>query len=238
MSTDGAADSEQSAERERGSAEEGEEEEVQDSEVVSDDVEDAAAANSTEPAAPVDPLQAAILLKEAELSRKLKDLEIYLRSERSSLSRTKDRVSESGKNGYFIVQAQVAEFLKRKEAEQKERVKDNKREFVMQMVPVVDSFRQAPIVAPAATEREENMHATFGSLLKLVLGVFEKYGYKLFDATVGEKYDAARFEVRDLVEVAEGEDGVVLSQTNCGIADNDGSVVRRAKVTVSKLKKA
>ena len=50
------------------------------------------------------------------------------------------------------------------------------------MLPVVDAFRQARAVAPATTDREENMHKNFGSLLDNILLVFQKYGFKEFDA--------------------------------------------------------
>jgi hypothetical protein len=76
--------------------------------------------------------------------------------------------------------------LKNKEIELKENVAVNKKDFVMKMLPgthllthspnyllthspnhpVVDSFLDAPQVAPASTEREEKMHESFGSLLK------------------------------------------------------------------------
>ena len=104
------------------------------------------------------------------------ELENILRSERLLLARTKDKISESGKNGYFIIQAQVANYLKNKEMEQKESVAANKKEFVLKMLPVVDSFRDAPVIAPANTEREAKMHESFGALLKGVLDVFNKYG--------------------------------------------------------------
>ena len=50
----------------------------------------------------------------------------------------------------------------------------------MKMLPVIESFRQAVIKAPPTTEREENMHKNYGSLLSSILNVFEKYGYKEF----------------------------------------------------------
>ena len=71
---------------------------------------------------------------------------------------------------------------RKKDVDQKERVKRNKRDFVKKMLPVVDSFRSARTVAPPNTEREERMHDTFGSLLSSILTVFEKYGFKEFEA--------------------------------------------------------
>ena len=81
-----------------------------------------------------DPLQEAIKLAEVELQKQLnvrvhsklklapfsqkfnsfyikQGLEVTLRSERLLLSNLRNKVSESGKGGYFIVQAQVNEFL-------------------------------------------------------------------------------------------------------------------------------
>lgn len=58
----------------------------------------------------------------------------------------------------------------------------NKRAFVEKMLPVVDAFRSAPVVAPANTEKEDNMHRSYGSLLGNILTVFQKYGYTEFIA--------------------------------------------------------
>jgi len=49
----------------------------------------------------------AIKNREDELRKELKELEDALRHERRELLRTKDKVSESGKTGFFMVQAQV-----------------------------------------------------------------------------------------------------------------------------------
>lgn len=50
------------------------------------------------------------------------------------------------------------------------------------MLPVVDAFRNAREIAPAQTEKDENMHTSFASLLNGVINVFEKYGYKEYEA--------------------------------------------------------
>lgn len=130
----------------------------------------------------LDPYEVAVKALEAQLKSEVLMIESLLKSERNSLSKIKDKASESGKNGYFIVQAKVAEFQKNKAVEQKMRVTKNKREFVMKMLPVVDAFRAAPGISPAETEREDSMHKNFGSLLSSILVVFEKYGYKEYDA--------------------------------------------------------
>ena len=60
-------------------------------------------------------------------------IESNLKSERNALSKIKDKASESGKNGYFMVQAMVAEFQRVKAVEYKACVTRNKREFVSKM---------------------------------------------------------------------------------------------------------
>ena len=84
-----------------------------------------------------DPQQQQVKELELKLASQVADLESALRSERANLARVKDQVSEAGKNGFFIVQAQVAEFLKKNEAQQKQQVNRNKREFVIKMLDVV-----------------------------------------------------------------------------------------------------
>ena len=68
-----------------------------------------AAENAT--AVAIDPLQQAIKEKETELAKVVAELESSLRSERILLAKTRDRLSETGKTGYFMVQAQVADFM-------------------------------------------------------------------------------------------------------------------------------
>ena len=175
----------------------------------------------------------AIIQKEKEIKNQLELLENELRKSRLDLVRTRDKISESGKNGYFIQQAQVAEFLKKKDIEQKERVSKNKREFVIKMLPVVDLFREAPIKAVANTEREEQMHKNFGSLLTSVLTVFEKYGYKEFQADIGVKYEPSKHQVNEMIVDADN-DGLIVTAISSGWISEDGDVVKRAIVNVGK----
>lgn len=181
----------------------------------------------------IDPMAILIKKKEEELSAQVKALETELRNERNALIRLRDRMSESGKNGYFIQQAKVADFLKEKEAEQKARVAKNKKEFVLKILPVVDSFREAPSLLAPTTEKEENMHKSYGSLLKSIVNVFDKYGYKEFAAEVGSKYDSNRHQVANVVEGK--EDGIVVAALSSGMLDNENVVIRRALVNVSKV---
>lgn len=69
----------------------------------------ATATNATEPVK-VDPMAEAIKAFENKLTQEAKISENVLRNERLKLTRLKDKESESGKNGFFIVQAQVSEF--------------------------------------------------------------------------------------------------------------------------------
>jgi len=131
-----------------------------------------------------------------------------------------------------MVQAQVAEFLKKKDTEQKGRVAKNKRDFVDKILPVVDAFNAAPINVPAETEREENMHKSFGSLVSSIMIVFEKYGVKEYVAEEGGKLDSYLHQVE---RVEEGEeDGKIIQALAPGYKDSEGEVIRRALVVASK----
>jgi molecular chaperone GrpE (heat shock protein) len=140
------------------------------------------------PVVVLSPYQEAVMKYKAQVEKELEYIESVLKCERNLLMLRKDTISVSGKNGYFFVQAEVAEFQKKKEIEQKNRVLRNKREFVQRMLPVVDSFRAAPTLAPSSNEREESMHKNFGSLSKSLMDVFEKYGYKEFNAGGSTNY--------------------------------------------------
>ena len=205
--------------------------EVTDDNIETDATEDNEA--NTEEVAPLSPEEQAILNKEKELKNQLENLENQLRKARVDLVRVKDKISESGKNGYFIQQAQVAEFLKKKDAEQKERVQRNKRDFVMKMLPVVDLFREAPIKAVANTDREEQMHKNFGSLLTSILTVFEKYGYKEFHPEIAAKYEPSKHQVNEMVVDPEN-DGLVVEVIHSGWSSDDADVIKRAVVNVGK----
>lgn len=202
-------------------------------EVVSDDSEQSADAQAAEEVKELSPYEKAVQELETKLKAEVTSLEALLKNERNNLLKTKDKVSESGKNGFFIVQAQVAEFQKKRDAEQKSRVVRNKQDFVLKMLPVVDAFRAARDIAPPANEREENMHKNFGSLLSSVLTVFDKYGYEEFDAEEGSKLIPAKHQVAEVVDGA--EDGLVVSQIKRGIATKEGEVLRRALVVASKV---
>ena len=160
-------------------AEKEEELDILDTEIVSSSIVET-------PPIELDPYEIAVKALEAEIVGNITNKEMILKSERNSLSKTKDKASESGKNGYFMIQAKVAEFQKNKATEQKSRVTKNKREFVLKMLPVVDAFRAAPLISTSSTDREISMHKSFGSLLDSILVVFEKYGFKEYDA--GESY--------------------------------------------------
>ena len=60
-----------------------------------------------------DPKLRLIKLREDALIAQISQIESLVNFERTSLLRSKDKVSESGKNGFFIVQAQVNDFLVR-----------------------------------------------------------------------------------------------------------------------------
>jgi molecular chaperone GrpE (heat shock protein) len=54
----------------------------------------------------------------------------------------------------------------------------------MKMLPVVDTFREAPKAVVATTEREESMHKNFGSLNNQILTAFTKFGYTEYNPGV------------------------------------------------------
>jgi hypothetical protein len=66
--------------------------------------------NSSPPESFPDPVAKAIADSEATLKEEVQNLESVLRAERAKLAKLRDRISESGKTGFFIVQAQVNDF--------------------------------------------------------------------------------------------------------------------------------
>ena len=128
------------------------------------------------------PYEVEVAKYQLKLEKELEYIQSVHQCEQGLLKLRKDAITFSGKNGYFFVQAEVAEFQKRKEREQKARVLKNKKEFVEKMLPVVDAFRAAPTLTPGQNEREDSMHKNFGSLCQSIILVFEKYGYKEYNS--------------------------------------------------------
>eukprot|EP01038_Epipyxis_sp_PR26KG_P006637 gene6637-9111_t len=209
-----------------------EDEEVESTSTINEiDELDNTQSNVTDSSNSTDPIKEATIAYEKSLQLEVNKLESILRTERVQLTKLKDKASESGKNGYFIVQAQVNDFLKRKTVEQKERVQQNKKEFVVKMLPVVDSFRSSREIYPPTTDREENMHKTFEALLTGVLNVFDKFGFKDFEPEVGDKLNALKHEIVHVEEA--DEDGIIVSTVRKGTINSDGEVIRKAQVVVT-----
>jgi len=122
---------------------------------------------------------------------------------------------------------------KKKDVEQKARVIKSKREFVLDILPVVDMFKNAPLENPAETERETNMHNTFGTLISSIMTVFQKYGVKEIVTQEGDILDSKNHEV-DSVVFGE-EDGVIVEVLKQGYIDEQDVIIRRALVVCSKI---
>jgi hypothetical protein len=116
-------------------------------------------------------------------------------------------------------------------------VKQNKKEFVLKMLPVVEAFKKASEENPATTETGENMHKAFSSLLDSVYYVFERYGFKQFDVEAGDKFNSG---LHDVVEVVEGEtNNIIVHQVVPGYMEVEtGIPIKRAKVAISRIPKA
>ena len=99
------------------------------------------------------------------------------------------------------------------------------------MLPIVDSFRDAPIIVPAQNEKEEKMHSTFGSLLSAIMVQIEKFGFKEFSASPGDRLDGSKHQVMSVED--DGTEGLVLSVTRPGMLDAEGEVIRKCAVKAS-----
>eukprot|EP01035_Chromulina_nebulosa_P020274 gene20274-26319_t len=134
--------------------------------------------------------------------------------------------------GFFMIQAQVTDFQRKKDIEQKNLVKKSKRDFVNKLLPIIDSFREARDLAPPSTEREENMHKNFGSLLSSILLVLEKSGFKEYRAEIGSKIDS---KLHKISSIQDGEeDGIILKEVKPGIIYNNEDIIRPSFVISSK----
>ena len=91
---------------------------------------------------------------------------------------------------------QVNEFLKQKDSEQKRRVSANKREFVLKMLPVVESLRAVPKQFQDPDDRATSMHENLGQIqINQIIQAFDKFGYREFSAQVRDMIDPVRHQV-------------------------------------------
>lgn len=184
----------------------------------------------------IDPVAEGIRMRVQDLNLQVAELESKIRSERILLTKTKDKLAESGKTGFFMVQAQVNDFLRKSDIQQKEKVAMNKREFALKILPVIDSFRMAPTIAPATSEKENSMHTAFSSLLTGILTVLEKSGFQEFSPAVGDVIDPLKHTVVSVENVTdENDEGKITTLLKPGVLDVDGSVLRRASVVASRV---
>lgn len=58
----------------------------------------------------VDPYQVAVIKLEMELQEKVSNLQEMVRRERVAEGKLRDKISESGKMGFYMIQAQVTDF--------------------------------------------------------------------------------------------------------------------------------
>lgn len=186
-----------------------EKEEVEDLDVDTEDEDETPKAGVEEivieddaPEKAEDPETAARKKIEQQLRSDLSKAEGLLRNERVQLSKTRDEISESGKNGFFLVKAQVNDFLvllyfyfflklyvlsfcmvqRTKDIQQKDLIAQKRRDVVLKLLPILDKFRSTPQEIPAETKRETNMHESFNALLRSILVVIERYGYQETEA--------------------------------------------------------
>jgi molecular chaperone GrpE len=183
---------------------------------------------------PEDPETIARKKFEEQLQSELSKAEILLRNERIQLSKTRDKISESGKNGFFLVKAKVNDFLRSKEAQEKELIAQKRREVVLKLLPILDKFRTIAQEIPAETKRETNMHDSFNACLKSILIVIQRYGYEETEAAPGDTVDLSKHEI---IGSEESDHEGVISTVRKGMLDNRGIVLRKAQVIVGKKAK-
>lgn len=66
------------------------------------------------------------------------------------------------------------------ELDQKKKVSNDRRDYILKLLPLIDAMRAATQDVPASTPRVEEMHESYQSLLSKMMELFERYGYKEF----------------------------------------------------------
>lgn len=177
-------------------------------------------------------LALAIQNLESKLSSDLKAAKSLLQKEKSALYSLQEKNFESGKNGYFLIQAQVKDFNKRRESEQRKRVEDNKKKVVTKILPLLDAFRNVSMLHGGETEREIKMHSDFNVLVRSITVALQKYGYSEFSPEIGELYDKDRHEAVNIETASINGTSTIYAVLRPGTLDTKSNVVRKAKVEV------
>ncbi len=139
-------------------------------------------------------------------------------------------------DGWQRAKADFVNFKKRSEEERKEVVKFANESLLEELLPVLDSFTMAFANKEVWEKVDKNWRAGVEYIHTQLVSILTNNGIKELNPQ-GEKFDSARDEVLEFVEVeSESKNHIVLSVISKGYSLN-GKVVKAPKVKVGELKK-
>ena len=158
------------------------------------------------------------------------DLNETLRQLQQELEITRQKLKEK-EDSYIRLYADFENYRKRTQREQEELSQRERRRFVLEILPVVDSFERAQQQLRIETERERELHNSYQSVYRLLVESLKKMGVSRMKS-VGQPFDPSLHEAIARQPSSEYPEDVIVAEYRPGYKLGD-VVIRHAMVAVS-----
>ncbi|WP_414362454.1 nucleotide exchange factor GrpE [Synechococcus sp. H65.1] len=158
------------------------------------------------------------------------DLNETLKQLQQELEITRQKLKEK-EDSYIRLYADFENYRKRTQREQEELSQRERRRFVLEILPVVDSFERAQQQLRIETERERELHNSYQSVYRLLVESLKKMGVSRMKS-VGQPFDPSLHEAIARQPSSEYPEDVVVAEYQPGYKLGD-VVIRHALVAVS-----
>ncbi len=132
---------------------------------------------------------------------------------------------------YVRLYADFENFRRRTQREKEELSQRERQKFVLEILPVIDSFEQAQQQMKLETEREKEIHNSYQGIYRLLVDALKKMGVTRMKAA-GQPFDPKLHEAIQRQPNNDHPDGTVLVEFRPGYQLGE-MVVRHAMVVVS-----
>lgn len=143
-------------------------------------------------------------------------------------------IAEENLAGWKRTQADLENYIKRKEGENEALIQFGKQASVMAMLPVLDSLEQALLHAPTESEVQNEKYVNWKQglvgIVKQIESTLSQMGIQKIEA-VGKSFDPNLHEA--VKEVFGDQDGKIAEQYQTGYLLN-GKLLRPAQVAITK----
>ncbi|MCF2969669.1 nucleotide exchange factor GrpE [Synechococcus sp. Nb3U1] len=139
--------------------------------------------------------------------------------------------SKEKEESYLRLYADFENYRRRTQREKEEFSQKERQKFVLEILPVVDSFERAQQQVKLETDRERELHNSYQSVYRLLVESLKKMGVSRMKA-VGQPFDPNLHEAIARQPSSEHPEDVVVTEYQAGYKLGD-LVIRHAMVAVS-----